>query len=514
MRRGWLGFPCALTERWVGRLPLVRAHRLMLLVSGTGATLARSHAGRLQAVQLLPADAEGWLQLDAAVKADPAVPVYIAVDSVDEAYRSEVLPRVRGADWREMAARRLQQLLHQTPYRAALRQGRAPEVAAGERHLFVGLTAPALLEPWLDVLRLRQAPVAGIWLTPVLAQVLLRRLSIPHPAVLLVAAQGDDLRLSYFERGALRYSRLAPRAARACEDPLADHAEQIERTRRALLAQRIMRRGEPLHVAVLDPLDSLTGLPQRLTQPPDVNCEVIGRSRLLRRLKLSPDHLTQTGDVIVLSLLPDAPAAANLLPQDQRRPYQSHRLRQALRAASAASLTTGVLVAAVFGLDAWRQTQAAVALQAQAARAEAELARLLAGAPAASDLESAWRSHQAWHHVLARIADPAQPLAAVAAIVGLEPGIELLNLQWRGPDGQAGPVIELEAEITPFNGDYLTANRRIDNLLRRLAAAGWSSRVTQRPLEADRGQTIQGDFAQGAQQAAFRLVIVKAGRRT
>lgn len=516
MRRSWPGICWASTERWFGRIPLTRAQRLLLLISGSGATLARSRGGRLLEVQLLPADAEGWLQLDAAVKAEPTVPVHLAVDSVDEAYRSEVLPRVRGADWREMTARRLQQLLHQTPYRAALRQGRAPEVAAGERHLFMGLTAPALLQPWLDVLRLHQAPVAGVWLTPVLAQVLLRRLRIAHPAVLLVVAQGDDLRLSYFARGELRYSRLAPRAARACEDPLADHAAQIERTRQALLAQRMLQRGEPLHVTVLDPLDSLGGLPQRLTQQPDVNCELVGRSQLLSRLRLLPDHLTQTGDVIFLSLLPDAPAAANLLPQDQRLAYHHHRLRQAVGAASAAGLTTGVLVATALGLDAWRQTHAAAALQTQAATAEAELERLLAAAPAASDLESAWRTHQAWQHVRARMADPTQPLAAIAALVGQAPGVRLLNLQWRGPDGQAGPVIVLEAEVSPFDGDYLAAHGRIDGLIGRLAAAGWNSRMTRRPLETDPGQTLQGDFAQGQglQRAVFQLVVVKATRST
>lgn len=516
MRRGLLGIGWAPAVRWVGRMPLARAPRLLLSVSGAGATLARCRGERIEEVQLLPADAEGWLQLDAAVKADPAVPVYLAVDSVDEAYRSEVLPRVRGADWREMTERRLQQLLHQTPYRAALRQGRAPEVAAGERHLFMGLTAPALLQPWLDVLRLRQAPVAGVWLTPVLAQALLPRLRIAHPAVLLVVAQGDDLRLSYFERGELRYSRLAPGAARASEGPLADFAEQIERTRQALLARRLLRRGEPLHVAVLDPLDSLGGLPERLTQQPDVNCELVGRSRLLSRLKLSPDHLTQTGDAIFLSLLPDAPAAANLLPQDQRLPYLHHRLRRAAVAASALSLSTGVLVATALGLDAWRRTQAAAALQAQAATAEAQLQRLLAAAPAVGDLESVWHAQQAWQYVQARLADPSQPLAAIAALVGQAPGVRLLNLQWRGPDGQAGPVIVLEAEVSPFDGDYLAAHGRIDGLIGRLAAAGWSSRVTRRPLETDPGQTLQGDFAQGQglQRAVFQLVVVKAARPT
>lgn len=512
MRRRWPRHCRALTDRWLGWLPLGRAQRLLVLVSNAGATLARSQGGRLQEVQFLPADAEGWLQLDDAVKARPAAPVYLAVDSVDEAYRSEVLPRVRGADWREMTDRRLQQLLHQTPYRAALRQGRAPAVAAGEHHLFMGLTAPALLQPWLDVLRLRQTPLAGVWLTPVLAQVLLRRLRIAHPAVLLVVAQGDDLRLSFFQGGWLRYARLAPRAAHASADPLADHAEQIERTRQALLAQRMLQRGEPLHVAVLDPLDCLGGLPQRLTQQPEVNCELIGRGQLLSRLKLSPDHLTQTGDLIFLSLLPSAPAAANLLPQDQRLPYLHHRLRRALAAASAVSLITGSLTAAALGLDAWRRTAAAATLQAQSAAAEAQLQRLLAASPAISELESVWRSHEAWQHVRTHMADPTQPLAAVAASIGEAPGVRLLNLQWRGPDGQAGPVIVLDAEISPFDGDYLAAHRHIDSLIRRLTAAGWRARLTRRPLDNDPGLTIQGDFApgQGLHQAVFQLVIVKA----
>lgn len=490
----------------------------MLLLSGTGATLARSRGRRIEAVQLLAPDAEGWLQLDTTVKAHPATPVYIAVDSVDEAYRSEVLPRVRGTDWREMTQRRLQQLLHQTPYRAALRQGPAAEVAAGERHLFVGLTTATLLQPWLEVLRLRQAPIAGVWLTPVLAQELLRRLRIDHPDVLLVVAQGDDLRLSYFEGGALRYSRLAPRAAGAHgEDPLPGQAEQIERTYQALVAQRLLRRDAPLHIAILDPLDSLDGLAQRLAGLDHVSCEIVPRRRLLDRLGLSPDHLTQTGDVIFLSLLPDAPTAANLLPCDQRLLYHHHRLRHALQTTGIVGLTTGVVLATALGLMAWRDIRAAASLDAQAAKAEEELRRVLVAAPAAApDLESAWRVRQAWHYVQARKRDPCLPMAALATIARREAGIDLLHLQWRGPTQQSGPVILIEAAITPFDGDYIAAGQRIDRLVRSLAAAGWQARVTLRPLAADAGQVLQGGFAPGqrSQRAVFHLIVEADASRT
>ncbi len=511
--------------------------RLLLYVSRAGASLARWERGVLRDIRALPADAEGWSQLSDALQAAPGMPVHLVVDSVEEHYRSEVLPRAHGRDRREMTQRRLRQVLHQTPYRSVLRQGPATGREVGDRYLFMGLTAPELLRPWVEVLRLRRSPLAGVWLVPVLSQDLLARFHLTHgraprpragfrflagrqagesaavtgngDRLLLVSEQTGGLRLSYFCDGELRFSRLAPVEGSTHADPMQGYVEQIERTRQSLLAQRLLSRGDTLRVCLIDPLNTLEELRQRLHGDDGWRCETLPRQRLLAELGLPPAMLTESSDAISLALLARPPAGGNLLPEELRRDYVHHRLRRIIKVAGTLWLITTLVPALTLVLDTWRLTRTADDLQARALQAREQAGQMLEPEGGGAHFETLWQTHAAWRWVLTHRADPAVTLERIGAIAGGHPNIHLAQMRWAGPEANQPQRLWLEGEITGFDGDYRLAHGRIEALVAELRRQGWQTEVTRWPLDVSAGLEVQGGFGrdQAGQAARFGLTL-------
>jgi hypothetical protein len=155
-----------------------------------------------------------------------------------------------------------------------------------ERYLMMGLTNAEIVRPWLDIMHMRGSHLVGIWLLPALTIPLARHFKLTDSRVLLVSEQTGGLRLTYLEQGELRFSRLAPVDSSQYDNPLEGYAEEIERTRQALVGQRLLARSEPLRTLLLDPLNSLAQLHALLPEAAGFQCKSILRGQLLDTLKL------------------------------------------------------------------------------------------------------------------------------------------------------------------------------------------------------------------------------------
>ncbi len=490
------------------------SRRLLLYVSSTGASLARWQDNAMREVHALPADVEGWEQLNSLILAQPGTPVYVVVDSVEELYRSEVLPRAWGRDRRDMTGRRLRQALHQTPYRAVLRQGPAGGDQVGDRYLFMGLTAPEILRPWLDVLKLRNTPLAGIWLAPILSQALLTRFGLSARQLLLVSEQTGGLRLSFFERGQLRFSRLAPVDSTQYDDPLDGYAEEIERTRQFLLSQRLLNRGDPLRTYLIDPLNTLEALRGILPGSAGYQCETVPRSRILNALRLPPGLLSESNDALFLALLTQPPASANLLPDELRRSYLHHRMRRWVYTGSAVWLGGTLALSLVLLADAWRQDGAADDARAQAGQARDRIRQTLAQADPSGRFEQTLATLQAWQHVRAASADPSAPLSRIRQVAQNHPGLRLTLIGWQAPPAGGTETVRVEGEIQSFKGDYQAAHQAIDAFLRGLRQSGWQAEVLGWPLDPAPDREMQGEFSRDQDRllATFQLQLHRGTR--
>ena len=483
--------------------PLSLNPRLLLYLSVAGASCALHRRGRLEGIQSLPEGEEGWEIFNGHLLRHPGLPVAIAVDTVDELYRPERLPRVRGLDRREMIERRLRQMIHHSPYRAALRQGPDEGDARQERYLMMGLANPDLLRPWLDIVHLRGSYLAGIWLLPSLAVPLARHLGL-EGSLLLVSEQTGGLRLTYLDHGALRFSRLAPVDGSQYRNPLESYAAEIERTRQALVGQRLLERAAPL---LLDPLDTLAELSAFLPESEGFLCESVNRPQLLDTLNLPPSLLAESTDALYLRLLVAAPPSANLMNREQREETRIRWWSRGLRYIAGTWMGLSLLFSAGLLLDAWHLDGQADGLRAATRRhAEAE-----AGALAAAGGIDQVRRHlgavHAWRVLEAGDRSPVPGARAALDAAAATGNARLLRIEWDNPPPPSDARLGLEGELVPFDSDFDAAQRRVQRLRDLLQARlpGLQATVRRWPLDSAPEQGLQGEFGHSRPQARFAI---------
>lgn len=503
---------------------LTRNDRILLYVSAAGASCALYRNSTLKEVRSLPCDEEGWEEFNALLLKHPGKPVAIAVDTVDEIYRQDILPRVHGPDRHEMTDRRLRQLIHHSAYRAALRQ-KSPlarelrdqlKERRQDRYLMMGLTNAEIVRPWLDIMHVRGAHLAGIWLLPALAIPLARLFKLGRSRLLLVSEQTGGLRLTYLEDGELRFSRLAPVDSNQYSNPLEGYAEEIERTRQSLVGQRLMARSEPLRTLLLDPLNSLEELHALLPESAGFQCESILRGQLLDTLHLPPTLLAESSDALYLKLLSDAPQSANMMTRDQHAVTRVHWMKRGMLFVAAAWLGAVAIGSALLWLDTWRLQIATAKADAASLRNQSTEARLLAGAGGAAVIEQRRLSVEAWQTVGRLDQEPSAIFEQV-----LQSGKEIGNLRFQrlawstnsqflsGSRQDPRATIHIDGEITPFDNDFSAAHLRLRQLAERLQAGLPRQRVeiSRWPLDDQVDSELEGAFGHSQVSARFQIEI-------
>lgn len=486
---------------------MIFGRRLLLYLSAAGASCALQRHGQLSEVQYLPGEEEGWDAFNALLIKHPDTPVAIAVDSVDESYRGEILPRAYGRDRTEMTDRRLRQIVHQSPYRAALRQGRERKATLrGDRYLIMGLTNPEQVRPWLDIMHLRGVPLAGIWLLPTLSASLVRRFHLKDPRLLLVSEQTGGLRLTYLENGELRFSRLAPVDGSQYDNPLEGYADEIERTRQSLVGQRLITREEKIGVVLIDPLNTLNELHGMLPESAGFQCFSINRSRLLESLKLPHALLAESADALYLSLLSRAPASANLMTAEQRSGSRIFWLRRGLNFATAAWLTLSLTAAIALLGDAWRLDRISDSQQARATIDRTKETALLAPAGGAGQIARRLAAVEAWHAVRQRDHSPTPLLTGAWAAAEHGGDIRFSRLDWFNAETTSGIRLDITGELPDFAGDYSAAHARIagfaDHLGQRFPEL--AVEVVQWPMNTGSDEALEGSI-DNRMAASFKI---------
>ena len=488
--------------------------RLLLYLSAAGASCALYRHGRLEAVQTLATGDEGWEAFNGLLLKHPGLPVAIAVDTVDELYRQDRMPRAYWRDRREMTDRRLRQMMHHSPYRAALYQGRDKDTPHLDHYLLMGLANPELIRPWLDIVHLRGSHLAGIWLLPALTPPLVRHLGLDGN-LLLVSEQTGGLRLTYLEQGALRFSRLAPVDGSQFENPLENYGSEIERTRQALVGQRLLARSEALRTVLLDPLDTLADLHDLLPEARGFRCETITRQRLLGVLDLPPSLLAESTDALYLRLLVSAPPSANLMTPEQRDETRVRWWGRGMRFVAGAWLGASLLFAAGLLANAWWLDQHAEALGATTRLHADREAQVLASVGGAEAVRHRLGAIHAWRALEARDHTPITPLQAAFAVASSQESIRISHVEWQAQHLPDGAQLRLEGEITPFRGDFNDAARLVSGLrdqLRNHLPRGTRVEVRHWPLDGAPERELEGEFGHSRPDARFSIDAAEPAR--
>ncbi len=494
------------------------ANKILLVVSSTQVVAAHWLNGKLARCETLTQDDDGVAAFAGMLRGISAAPAYIAVDTVEEDYRFETLPHATGADRNAMLDRKIRHFYRGTRFVSTLFLGRTGQRRSDDRYLFSALTNAALIEPWLAAIAARGAPVAGIYLTPMLTAGLMSRLQITQPRVLIAAPHRSGLRLTFYKNGAFTSSRLTRDIPRDPGEAARMLATELSNTRLYLSTLHLDELDEQLDVVFLDRNDRFAPIAAEINAGGHgLECRCIGRAALLRHLPISPQHLDLALETVYLGVLAEDELPANLAPPAITAGYL---LRQRKRNLYAASVAVGLIGLAGVAYNLW-QTYEYNQQAVQAARNTSiaqlqyrEITRTFPEAPTTSD--NLIRAVDVYQRVMQAQRSPQPFMQLVSRALDTQPEVFLKEMHWRygtaqnenagtppAPPAGLGALRQigtLQGEIRPFQGDFRSAIASIHRVAEHLAREPSVAdiKVLKLPLNVNPDLALSGDTRDAA----------------
>ena len=477
--------------------------RLIILLNSRQAGVLDWRPGSMHWLGEFPTTHAGLTAFQHVLNQHSGRPVRVILDSVDEDYRVEVLPHARGAARAEMLSRKLKQVFRNTAFTGAWRQAREIEGRRDDRYLLAAVTDADWLKPWLAVIDNARVPLEGITLLSIACQSLLKLLHIREPHALLAYRLGTGLRLSYYQDGLLRFSRLL-----AGETPTQGPgwaAEEISKTQLYLMGQRMLPREARLQVLLLDASGSLASALAPLNADPAFNARMLDPLTLARALRIPDAFLSSVPEMAPLAAIAGDALLLDLAPAAFTRRYTEYRWRRGIHLTALAIGVAGIIFTGTQWLRTLDQADETRQLQVEAQQVEARYRDVTRAFPPTPVSAEQLGETIALAQQLERArATPTPALALLGRVLDGQPGITLKKIRWQDA-ALATPAIpgekhlELEAELASFDGNYRVAMERIENLMAQLRKEVGVLDVvlTRSPVNTDSSAALIGNTRSG-----------------
>ena len=405
-------------------------HILYLTTEGLTAFIVER--GEIRSASPFPVGEKGFAAFESYLLAcTPDTALSLLVDLPDESHQRESMPFVRGRDRQPMLDRRLNQLFGDTPYRTHLSLGREAEGRRDELILFAALTRPAAIHPWLD--RIRQSPC--ILTRMVSASFLSRALLASKPAspdpFLLAHLTPAGLRVSCFEHGQLRFSRLTALKSGDSAPSGSVLRTEIQRSFDYLAGQRILPRSGRTAAHIIATPEDAADLSGAEAPGNNLIFEVQAPAQLAGAQRLGGKLASSDSLPLLLQALAARPGLPQFAPADA---LTGHRARQVGHIIGAIGATTllvclGITIANL--IDARAQRRLAENTIQLIRHQEAHLKSVTDAIPATPlPLDQLQRSVSLAKGLAASTSGPEPSLRQLADALAPVPDFQLLHLEW------------------------------------------------------------------------------------
>lgn len=516
--------------------------KIVICVTAKQASVGLWRLKRLYSCTIFINDEAGHNDFRLFLRHYAGIPIHLIVDTVEEDFRLETLPHASGGARQEMVERKLNQLYRNTGYRTALFVGREADKRRDDRFLLMSLTNPDIVTPWVAAIEDLQAPLAGIYLLPIVSQLLIKTLKLKTPNLLLMTRQSTGLRQTYFSGRHLRISRLTPLAGMDERQIEQLYANETEKTRLYLISLRMITRDSRLQL-VFPTADAVDDefCPQ-LESSQGVGCEVIDPMELAKRCGLDVKLLQQYPDLLHMHALASHSPIGNLAPAKQTRHYQLHKLRSGINLTATLCISIAAIIAGANLLIAANLGQQLKATAAETQHQEQLYDEVAQNFPKTSlpgsDLKIAIEMADKIRELNRT---PQRMMKAVSAAVDVQPEIMLNRMHWKltedpnardeeekgaATNGNNQPIVPpvtpngfyeiafIDGEISNFNGDYRYALESVNRLVEGLKQNKSVEQVAivQQPVNTSSLVNLQGstldEQAQQLPAAQFKIKLI------
>ena len=492
------------------------------------------------------------------------ISTYVVTDLIEEDFRLDTVPHLRGNDQDAVMGRKLAQLYRASPFRHGIIQGREPEGRRDDKVLYHAVTNPELLKPLLASLESANVPLEGIYSSAVLSGRLLQALNAFFKHTLLVTIVPDfGLRQTYFQNKQIKFSRLTPIIFDDGQPVGQLIAAETSRTWQYLDSLRFFASGETLEVSILVHARDRQMVTDAIRTYPLIQYRFLDIDEVAAKLKLNPAPVSSHAEELLVHLYAQGRIENHFATPEQRRFGMFKRARFGLFA-----LTAGILLAgsagAVFNLyqaskistEIDRRTDLTKPLQAEYRTVVNEISKQTAASETVRDASGFFNQY-----MRPAAAAPGDFVREFSQAFAEFPNIQLLQLVWMPatdatatptftastilgasalqsasragnaaapnvpapPPQAAQPVNELdpplsdgrfqalivEAAVSPFDGDYRKATKDINVFVARInQIPGVAASTITEPLDVGTKAAITAiDNAQPVTRADARFVL-------
>jgi hypothetical protein len=488
--------------------------RLLLFLS-----VHRFHAqlfqnGALSREQVFGNDPEGHEQFTSFLQLHRA-PALLLTDLIEEDFRHEIVPHLRGKSYRDQLNRKFEQFYRNTPFRQAALQQRQQEGRRDDEMLFSALTNPHLLTPWLDILLQQQAPLIGIYSVPSISLPLLK--SVPESHILLLSWERNaGLRQTYFNDKQLYLSRLSPIGDSSSFSNVV--AAETMRTLQYLKNLSLLPLGETLHAYIICHADDRRSLEQNLLGANDISYHYLNIQELGTQLKSEDAYPDSDATGLLLRLLAAHPPVTHYAPAEYTHFYSLSQLRNRLFQLSALTAAACLLWSATSLWQGYALNAESGTLEQQAQQLAQRTQEIIQSFPhtlaSPADMKSAVTTLRA----LSAYSPPPQTVwNKLSLALNDFPRIRVDHLSWQtsalssaGSNNTElqGPGMIVSGELEDVNGNYRGALDYLDRFQQALKQQGYQVAALTLPLDISSKGSI-ADNAGGTQEkpALFSLKI-------
>lgn len=451
-------------------------------------------------------------------------PVYLLTDFIEEDFRYETVPHLRGGDLTALLQRKFDQYYRNTPFRQALQQRRQQDGRRDDEVLFSALTNPALILPWLEILQAHCMPIAGIYSVPGISTPLVKGISSAH-LLLLSWEKHAGLRQTYFNDKHLYFSRLTPMGEENSLSSLID--AEAARTRQYLKSLSLLPQNHVLDVFVICHANDRHELETHLRSNSNIRYDYLDILELGQRIESMTDYADSDATPLLLHLLAARPPRSQYATAAHTHFFQLRQLRHGLYSLGATIVAASLLWSAVNIWDAGRLNADSESLRMHAIQLSHQAQQITKNLPntlsTAADMKTA--------ALLLRQLDnfsppPQQILAELSTTLDAYTHIRVDKLAWQASSGQTGAAsnnhaidrtaaplpaqtILLSGELEGLAGDYRSALDYLERFQRTLSQRGYSVTALTLPLDVSPEGSITADAGErNAKPAQFSLKIV------
>ena len=468
--------------------------------------------GELSVATCFSDNAEGREQFTAflQIHRDPS---YLLTDLVEEDFRQETVPHLRGGERTVLLQRKLEQYYRDTPFRQAMTLQRRKDGRRDDNMLFSALTNPALIMPWLCIMLAHSIELVGIYSIPNISAPLVK--DIPSGCLLLLSWEKHaGLRQAYFDEKLLRFSRLTPINSSSSFSAAAE--TEAPRTQQYLKNLSLLPSVHALNVTIICHADDRRELEAHLNDDSDIHYAYLDIQELGRSIGSKTIYVDSDATPLFLHLLAVQPPRSHYAAAEHTHFSRLLQIRRSLLGLSAVFITVSTLWAATNIREITVLNDASQALKAQASQMSQQARQIIRDFP--STLASPIDMKTAV--LLSRSLDNTSPppqiiLDGLSHTLDDFPTIRISKLSWQASQNKAGAsatapaqIILLSGELTEFSGNYRAALDYLERFRQALTQRSYSVTVLALPLDVSPQGIISADDVNGNNKPAqFSLRI-------